>query len=73
MAAELHITAERLRRWERIFLEGGRRSLAKHHDGRHGVGLVARAKQLLPWGGLVLLLILIVYMASRFFQQGAEP
>lgn len=73
VAAELHITPERLRRWERVFLEGGRQSLAKHRDFRSGFGLLSKARELMPWGGLVLVLIAIVYLASRFLQQGAEP
>ena len=73
VAAELHVSRERLQRWERIFLEGGRENLEKHQDHRGRFGLAGKARQLLTWGGLLLLLVVIVYAASRFLQQGTEP
>jgi len=74
VAAELHVSADRLHRWERIFLEAGRRKLNGHHDHYSGWLRYADAgRRLLPWGGLLLLLVLTVYAASRFFQQGSEP
>jgi hypothetical protein len=74
VAAELHVSVERLRQWERVFLEAGKQRLARHHDSHSGLYRFAHAgRRLLPWGGLLLLLIVIVYAASRFFQQGVEP
>jgi len=74
VAAELHISVDRLRQWERVFLEAGKQRLARHHDSRSGLYRLAHAgRRLLPWGGLLLLLIVVVYAASRFFQQGVEP
>jgi hypothetical protein len=74
VAAELHVSLHRLHRWERLFLEAGKERLARHHDHRSGFWRLAHSvRRLAPWGGLLLLLITIVYAASRFFQQGAEP
>ena len=74
VAAELHVSVDRLRRWERIFLEAGKQRLAKHHDSQSGFFRFANTgRRLLPWGGLLLLLIVVVYAASRFFQQGVQP
>ena len=72
VAAEMSVSQERLQKWERIFLEGGRRSLSEHHDRLRWVRM-AKVRELLPWAGLVVLLIAIVYAASRFLQQGSEP
>jgi transposase-like protein len=71
VAAELTVSVDRLRRWERIFLEGGEKHLANHRDNRSRLG--NNGQNLLPWAGLLLLLTVIVYAASRFFQRGLEP
>jgi hypothetical protein len=73
VAGELHITLERLRRWERVFLEGGRQSLAIHHDVRGQSWLTGRAGRFLPWGGLVVLVVLIAFLTARVLHQGAQP
>ena len=74
VAVELNISVDRLRQWERVFLEAGRQRLARHHDS-HSVWYrcTQAGRRLMPWGGLLLLLVVIVYAATRFFQQGAEP
>jgi len=73
VAVELHISADRLHQWERVFLEAGKQRLARQHDSHSGWYRLAQAgRRLLPWGGLLLLLIVMVYAATRFFQQGAE-
>lgn len=74
VSAELHVSVDRLRRWERVFLEAGEQRLARHHDHKAGsLRLADVGRRLLPWGGLLLLLTVIVYAASRFFQMGIEP
>jgi transposase-like protein len=74
IAAEMHTSTDRLRRWERVFLEGGRQSLEAHHDhGSHSRRMARAARRAAPWAGLILLLIVIVYFASQFLQQGMEP
>jgi hypothetical protein len=72
VAAEMSVSQQRLQKWERIFLEGGRRSLSEHHDGLRWIRS-GKVRKLLPWAGLVILLIAIVYAASRFLQRGSEP
>ena len=70
VAAELQVSRDRLDRWERYFLTGGRQGIAKHHERAGWFNI--RWRQLLPWGGLLLLLIVSVYAASRFL-QASEP
>jgi transposase-like protein len=70
VAAELQVSRDRLDRWERYFLKGGQEGIAKHHERSKWFHI--RWRQLLPWGGLLLLLILSVYAASRFLQP-PEP
>ena len=74
VAAELHISLDRLRNWERVFLEGGRRSLKKtrhdHHSALYIFELAGR--QLLQWGGLLLLLVAIIWGASHLLQGSPE-
>jgi Helix-turn-helix domain len=70
VAAEIQVSRNRLDRWERYFLEGGRNGIARHHD-RSRLGNIPWRK-LLPWGGLLLLLIATVYAASHFL-QAPEP
>ena len=70
IAAELQVSRDRLDRWERYFLAGGRQGMAKHHERSRLINI--RWRQLLPWGGLLLLLIVSIYAASRFL-QAPEP
>ena len=70
VAAELQVSRDRLERWEHYFLEGGRQGVAKYHD-RTRTGKI-RWRKVLPWGGLMLVLIVIVYIGSRYF-QALEP
>jgi hypothetical protein len=70
VAAELQVSADRLARWERYFLKGGREGIASHHERSRWVRIPWR--RALPWAGLLLLLILSVYAASRFL-QAPEP
>jgi hypothetical protein len=72
VAAEMNVSVERLHRWERIFMEGGLRSLNERGDRRARVPLF-NSRGFLQWAGLVFLLFAIVYAASRFMQQGAQP
>lgn len=73
VAVELNVSVDRLRHWERVFLEAGKQRLARQHDSHSGLYRFTHAgRRLLPWCGLLLLLIVMVYAASRFF-QGAEP
>ena len=65
VAAELQVSEERLARWERYFLQGGRESIAIHHDRSRGID--SGWRQVLPWAGLVLLLLIVgVYAALHF-------
>jgi hypothetical protein len=70
VAAELQVSADRLARWERYFLRGGREALARHNDGSRWTQI--RWRKAMPWVGLLLILILSVYAASRFL-QAPEP
>jgi len=67
VAVELNISVDRLRQWERVFLEAGKQRLARHHDSRSVWYRFAQAgRRLMPWGGLLVLLNVIVFAASRF-------
>jgi transposase-like protein len=70
VAAELHVSLERLKRWERHFLTGGRAGIATHRRGSWRSGLGWR--KVLPWVGLLIVLVISVYAASRFLQT-PEP
>jgi hypothetical protein len=66
VAAEIQVSRDRLKRWERHFLEGGRQGIARGHA--RGSWFNMPWRQLAPWGGLVLLLIVGLYGAWRFLQ-----
>ena len=51
VAAELQVSADRLARWERYFLKGGRDGIASHHDRSTWIHIPWR--QVLPWAGLL--------------------
>lgn len=69
VAAELQVSTDRLARWERQFLKGGRAEIAQRHGGSRWMDISLR--KMLPWAGLLLLLIVTVYAASRFLQAPA--
>jgi transposase-like protein len=73
IAADLQISAERLARWERIFLEGGRKSLAEHKRRRSRPVARMRALAALTWIALFLLLMAVVYAASRTTRTVSQP
>lgn len=70
VAAELQVSRDRLERWERYFLKGGREGIARHHERSKWIDI--RWKKVLPWAGLLLLLIVCVYAATRLL-QAPEP
>lgn len=70
VAAELQVSADRLARWERYFVKGGHEGIARHRERSRWIHIPWR--QVLPWAGLLLLLVVSVYFASRFL-QAPEP
>ena len=70
VAAELQVSRDRLDRWERYFLRGGREGIARHQE--HWRWTHIRWRQVLPWAGLLLLLVLCVYAATHV-AQAPEP
>jgi hypothetical protein len=73
LAAELHVSADRIGSWEETFLSGGKAALAASR-GRRWRGLPKLLGRIVPWSGLILFLFIVVYFLTRFFGAGAgEP
>jgi hypothetical protein len=73
LAAELHVSEDRIGSWEGIFLSGGKAALAASR-GRRGRGLPKLLNRIAPWSALILFLFIVVYFLTRFLGAGAgEP
>ena len=73
LAAELHVSADRIGTWEGIFLSGGKAALAASRA-RRWRGLSKLLNRIAPWSALILFLFIVVYFLTRFLGAGAgEP
>jgi hypothetical protein len=70
LAAELHVSADRIASWEAIFLSGGKAALASSR-GRRWRGLAKLVHRVAPWSALILFLFIVVYFLTRFLGSGA--
>jgi hypothetical protein len=70
LAHELKVSTDRLQRWKREFMAGGRASLMQRRDHDSG-GLRRRRKKLFQWAALVSGLVIVVWSITRLF--GSTP